>query len=465
MHTLNVLQQTQQSLTLPNLSSIVSVYINQCKNINAFGIVMSILQTSGNHLANVTIIWAGVKDVSSNDISNIIALASLTGKVTYNNGSIGTESGKPHVEGTVRITGYFYQSQLDALRLTDTTVSSSYTEGLSELFGTNFRVRYNPDNLFVEFACEYMRAAAVALWDTNSDGGLTTSEVLAVTSIANDAFMGNTQIVSFDEFRYFAGCTTIANGTAAQSSVTKGSFANCTSLRSVSFPDSLTSIGTGAFYGCSSLLRINIPPSVTIIRSYAFLYCSSFTGDIAIGDGVTVEGFAFSLLSQTKKTITFGTGCVLKDRCLGESGYWRKIVLGSNCCYWVYAYSFPIACDLLVFGSGYSQKNSAGSASLTFAEGQFRNFSGSWLFFDTTPMEFVQGGYKPTLYAIYVPLSAVDTYKQATTWSTYANIIYGFLTVSDESLLPSTNNDADYYYITSTNELYGWDNGTWNLIA
>ncbi|MBO7377543.1 MAG: leucine-rich repeat domain-containing protein, partial [Clostridia bacterium] len=54
-------------------------------------------------------------------------------------------------------------------------------------------------------------------------------------------------------------------------------FAYCSSLTSISIPNSVTSIGNGAFAYCSSLTSISIPNSVTSIGSWAFEYCSSLT--------------------------------------------------------------------------------------------------------------------------------------------------------------------------------------------
>ena len=51
----------------------------------------------------------------------------------------------------------------------------------------------------------------------------------------------------------------------------------------------VTSIGYGAFRGCTSLTSVTIPDSVTSIESSAFEYCTSLTS-ITIGDSVTSIG-------------------------------------------------------------------------------------------------------------------------------------------------------------------------------
>ena len=63
-------------------------------------------------------------------------------------------------------------------------------------------------------------------------------------------------------------------------------FDGCSSLTSITIPNSVTSIGRSAFDGCSSLTSITIPNSVTSIGQYAFSGCISLTS-ITIPNSVT----------------------------------------------------------------------------------------------------------------------------------------------------------------------------------
>jgi hypothetical protein len=72
-------------------------------------------------------------------------------------------------------------------------------------------------------------------------------------------------------------------------SIGNSAFSNCSSLTSVTIPDSVTSIGNYAFYHCSSLTSVVIPEGVTSIGDNAFAYCDSIT-EIVIPNGVTSIG-------------------------------------------------------------------------------------------------------------------------------------------------------------------------------
>ena len=60
-------------------------------------------------------------------------------------------------------------------------------------------------------------------------------------------------------------------------SIGEWAFAHCSSLTSITIPDSVTTIGKWAFEGCNSLISVTIPDSVTTIGDCAFRDCSSLT--------------------------------------------------------------------------------------------------------------------------------------------------------------------------------------------
>ena len=104
-----------------------------------------------------------------------------------------------------------------------------------------------------------------------------------ITSIGNFAFDGCTSLTSITipdsvttiGYRAFEECTSLTSITIPEgvTSIGKYTFNECTSLTSVTIPDSVTSIGDWAFDGCTSLKSITIPDSVTSIGGYVFQNC------------------------------------------------------------------------------------------------------------------------------------------------------------------------------------------------
>ena len=70
-------------------------------------------------------------------------------------------------------------------------------------------------------------------------------------------------------------------------------FMGCSSLTSVTIPNSVTSIGSSAFHSCSSIASITIPNSVTSIRGMTFAYCDSLTSVIIPNSVTSIGGSAF----------------------------------------------------------------------------------------------------------------------------------------------------------------------------
>ena len=75
-------------------------------------------------------------------------------------------------------------------------------------------------------------------------------------------------------------------------------FFECSDLKSVSFPDSVTSIDKSAFRRCFGLESVTIPDSVTSINEAAFSECTRLRS-LSIGKSIKIIGpHSFSLCSR-----------------------------------------------------------------------------------------------------------------------------------------------------------------------
>ena len=114
----------------------------------------------------------------------------------------------------------------------------------------------------------------------------------------------------------FSGCTGLTSITIPDSVTSIGdyAFSGCTSLTSVSIPDSVTSIGNSAFYDCTSLTNIAIPDSVTSIGEDVFYNTEYYNNDANWTDGVLYIGNYFIIAKKEvvngNYTIRQGTKCI-----------------------------------------------------------------------------------------------------------------------------------------------------------
>ena len=82
----------------------------------------------------------------------------------------------------------------------------------------------------------------------------------------------------------FSKCSSLTSITIPDSVISLGTnaFSRCTNLTSITIGSSVTTIGEAAFHKCSSLTSVSLPSSVTNIGGVAFIDCTSLTAIEAV---------------------------------------------------------------------------------------------------------------------------------------------------------------------------------------
>ena len=161
---------------------------------------------------------------------------------------------------------------------------------VSELFADTFQVgalQYTTksDGTSVKVDVNSSCSGEVVIPETVQYGGVTYN----VNEVVANAFASNTGITSVyipdcveitsSHTSIFSGATSLLSVRLPQTLTVlpEQTFDRCTSLTSVTIPETVTSIGYGAFYRCSALTSIVIPDGVTTLNMLTFGYCSSLS--------------------------------------------------------------------------------------------------------------------------------------------------------------------------------------------
>ena len=210
------------------------------------------------------------------------------------------------------VVDYYYTRNLYSITIIGN--NGSVYEYNNKKYGTNivldsitrtnytFGGLYRDINLTNEFSNTTMPYEDLTLyvwWKEETEPSIFTYEIVdnniylnrcnnnSIDNVVIPSYIGGKEVTSIGEGA-FANCSSLTSITIPDSVTSIGwsAFINCTSLTSITIPDSVTSIGYYAFQSCTSLTSITIPNSVRSIGDHAFSGCTSLTS-ITIPDSVT----------------------------------------------------------------------------------------------------------------------------------------------------------------------------------
>ena len=142
----------------------------------------------------------------------------------------------------------------------------------------------------------------------------------SVTSIGKYAFLDCTSLTRVYITDIAAWCNISFNDCFSNPLFyAKNLYLNNNLVTALTIPDSVTSIGEGAFYSCTSLTSMTIPDNVTSISGCAFYRCTSLTS-VTIGKGVKSIGEDAFYNCTSLKTVYYK----------GTAADWGKISINSN---------------------------------------------------------------------------------------------------------------------------------------
>ena len=171
----------------------------------------------------------------------------------------------------------------------------------------------NVISLYIEKDNEYYQAFNNCIY--TKDGQTLTFVFGNPSSIT---FLQSITSIGDNAFNY---CTNLANIEIPETVISIGRFAfsSCKKLTNIEIPESVISIGNSAFVNCQNLTKIKIPRSVTSIDWDTFSWCINLT-NIEIPENITSIGSNAFLVCSKLSTVNF----------LGTIEQWNSISVGSG---------------------------------------------------------------------------------------------------------------------------------------
>lgn len=345
----------------------------------------------------------------------------------------------------------------------------------------NLTVNTPSSGFYIRFADSVIEQLCISNFSSDGVG-LSTGDAQFVSKIPNDFAKDNTSVVSFDELRYFGnitigsyafnGCTNLTSIDLSNvTNIESYAFYGCSNLQIKLNIPNLISLGGRAFRGsgiteienlgyitrinnqagqgqfnaCTKLTKVQLPTTIQYIDTGAFSGCNNLTyisgleNVISLGDNPFNDTGSFDFVLNFCNLTTVGTACLSNGSGTStlrrKQVYFPKLTASNNKSSWSNWSSHKGTFqnmntdliyfrDIQVFHPYDFCYTSCTALVINNITPPSWNNSGDRSDADQQALQNYQNGWREnmlgqsTIVTIYVPDSAVNTYKQDSNWST-----------------------------------------------
>lgn len=345
----------------------------------------------------------------------------------------------------------------------------------------NLTIDIPSSRFYIRFADSAIEQLCISNFSSDGVG-LSTGDAQSVSKIPNNFARDNTSVVSFDELRYFGnikigghafnGCTNLTSIDLSNvTNIESYAFYGCSNLQiKLNIPNlisldgrafcgsGITEIenlgyitriiyhaGLGQFGNCTKLTKVQLPTTIQYIDTGAFCGCNNLTYISGLENVISLGEQSFSNTGSFDFVLNFCNLTTVGRSCLSNSSgtstlrrkqvYFPKLTASNNGSYWsnwynhggtfqnmntdliyfrdiqaFHPYDFCYtSCTALVINNTTPPSWNNNSDRSDADQQALQNYQAGW-------RENMLG--QSTIGTIYVPDSAVNTYKQDSNWST-----------------------------------------------
>ena len=345
----------------------------------------------------------------------------------------------------------------------------------------NLTIDTPSSGFYIRFADSVIEQLCISNFSSDRVG-LSTGDAQSVSKIPDNFAKNNTSVVSFDELRYFGNIKIGSNAFNGCTNLTSIDLSNVTNIESYAFygcsnlqiklnipnlisldprafaGSGITEIenlgyitrinnhaGVGQFSNCAKLTKVQLPTTIQYIDAGAFAGCNNLTyisgleNVISLGDHPFSNTGSFDFVLNFRNLTTVGKACLSNEKETStlrrKQVYFPKLTASSNGAYWSNWYSHNgtfqnMNSDLIYFRDIQAFHpydfcyTSCTALVINNVTPPSWNNNDDRSDADQQALQNYQAGWREnmlgqsTIGTIYVPDSAVNTYKQDSNWST-----------------------------------------------